>query len=113
MEESYPNRKKTLWEKEKLLVMSNFSFSHSVFKKACFPEVSKGVIVWEWVKMLGRPYSLFPWLQYTKEKGRMQTDSQILAHPFTMKVYKLCPKFLHGTPRFSKQRTPGGTQSPH
>ena len=25
--------KKTLWEKEKLLVMSNFSFSHSVFKR--------------------------------------------------------------------------------
>ena len=24
---------KTLWEKEKLLVMSNFSFSHSVFKR--------------------------------------------------------------------------------
>ena len=27
-----PNRQKTLWEKEKLLIMSNFSFSHSVFK---------------------------------------------------------------------------------
>ena len=24
------------------------------FQKACFPEVSKGVIVWEWVKMLNR-----------------------------------------------------------
>ena len=47
--ESYPNGQKTLWEKEKLLVTSNFSFSHSVFKKACFPEVLKGVIVWEWV----------------------------------------------------------------
>ena len=33
MEESYPNGQKTLWEKEKLLVMSNFSFSHCVFKK--------------------------------------------------------------------------------
>ena len=32
MVESYPNRKKTLWEKEKLLVTSNFSFSRSVFK---------------------------------------------------------------------------------
>ena len=38
----------TLWEKEKL---SNFSFSHSVFKKARFPGASKGVIVWEWVKL--------------------------------------------------------------
>ena len=27
------NRVKTLWEKEKLLVTSNFSFSHSVFKR--------------------------------------------------------------------------------
>ena len=28
MAESYPNGWKTLWKKEKLLVMSNFSFSH-------------------------------------------------------------------------------------
>ena len=33
MAETFPNRLKTLWEKEKLLVMSNFSFSHSVFKR--------------------------------------------------------------------------------
>ena len=30
--EGYPNRQKTLWEKEKLLVTHNFSFSHSIFK---------------------------------------------------------------------------------
>ena len=28
-----PRRTPTLWEKEKLLIMSNFSFSHSVFKR--------------------------------------------------------------------------------
>ena len=33
MAESSPNGEKTLWEKEKLLVTSNFSFSHSVFKR--------------------------------------------------------------------------------
>ena len=33
MKESNPNGYKTLREKEKLLVTSNFSFSHSVFKK--------------------------------------------------------------------------------
>ena len=33
MAESYPNGKKTMSEKEKLLVTSNFSFSDSVFKK--------------------------------------------------------------------------------
>ena len=33
MAASYPNGLKTLWEKKKLLVMSNFSFSYSVFKR--------------------------------------------------------------------------------
>ena len=33
MAESSPYRQKTLWEKEKLLITSNFSFSHSVFKR--------------------------------------------------------------------------------
>ena len=33
MAESSPNRWETLWEKEKLLVTSNFSFSRSVFKR--------------------------------------------------------------------------------
>ena len=33
MAERSQNRSKTLWEKEKLLVTSNFSFSHSVFKR--------------------------------------------------------------------------------
>ena len=32
MAESSPNRKKTLWEKEILLIKSNFFFSHNVFK---------------------------------------------------------------------------------
>ena len=33
MAESFPDGKKTLWEKEKLLIASNFSFSHSAFKR--------------------------------------------------------------------------------
>ena len=33
MAETSPSGYKTLWEKEKLLIMSNFSFSHSVFKR--------------------------------------------------------------------------------
>ena len=33
MAENSPNEEKTLWEKEKLLVTSNFSFSHNVFKR--------------------------------------------------------------------------------
>ena len=33
MEDSSQNAQKILWEKEKLLVTSNFSFFHSVFKR--------------------------------------------------------------------------------
>ena len=33
MAESFPGGYKTPWEKEKLLVTSNFSFSHGVFKR--------------------------------------------------------------------------------
>ena len=33
MAESSPNVWEPLWEKEKLLIMSNFSFSHSAFKR--------------------------------------------------------------------------------
>ena len=33
MGENFPNGLKTLWEKEKLLYISNFSFSHSIFKR--------------------------------------------------------------------------------
>ena len=33
MAEGFPNRYKTMWEKDKLLVTSNLSFSHSVFKR--------------------------------------------------------------------------------
>ena len=51
--ESSLNGWKTLWVKEKLLVTSNFSFSHIVFKRR-FPGASKGVIVWEWVKCESR-----------------------------------------------------------
>ena len=50
MAENGPNRKKTLWEKEKLLVTSKFLLFPQCFQKACFPGAPKGVIVWEWVK---------------------------------------------------------------
>ena len=43
MAESSPKWLKTLWEKEKLLVMytSNFFFSYSVFKKTCTADMLK------------------------------------------------------------------------
>ena len=40
------NRWKTLWEKEKLLVTSNFSFSHSVFKRLVQHRRKKPWLVW-------------------------------------------------------------------
>ena len=41
--ESSPKGYKTLWEKEKLLITSNFSFSHSVFKRlVCRACLGKG-----------------------------------------------------------------------
>ena len=39
--------RKTRWKKEKLLVLSNFSFSHSVFKRL---ELQNSRVVWERVK---------------------------------------------------------------
>ena len=59
MEESYSDWYKTLWEKQKLLVTSNFSFSPQCFQKTCFPGASKGVIVWEWVKQKKKSMVLY------------------------------------------------------
>ena len=39
--------------KEEIACTSNFYFSHNVFSKGFFPDASKGVIVWEWVKEFG------------------------------------------------------------
>ena len=52
MAESSPKEKKTLWEKEKLLVTSNFSFSLSVFKRLVLQtRKNQGLFgVWERVK---------------------------------------------------------------
>ena len=44
MEESYPNRIIARYEQ--------FLLFPKCFQKACFPEASKGVTVWEWVKSL-------------------------------------------------------------
>ena len=49
MAESCQNGSKILWEKEKLLVTSNFSFSHSVFKRLILQTHKKPGLVWEWV----------------------------------------------------------------
>ena len=74
-----------LWEKEKLLVTSNFSFPHSVLKKACFPGASKGVIVWEWVKMAAiSEFALSAWLN-----GVLRRFQQDVSH-ITDSSHYLC-----------------------
>ena len=50
MAASYPNEKKTLWEKKKIACYEQFLLFPQCFQKACFPGASKGVIVWEWLK---------------------------------------------------------------
>ena len=50
MLESYPNGKKTLGKGE-IARYEQFLLFPQCFHKACFPGASKGVIVWEWVKI--------------------------------------------------------------
>ena len=46
MSKSTPYGQKTLWEKEKLLIRSNFSFSHSVFKRLLLQtRINQGFLV--------------------------------------------------------------------
>ena len=49
MAESCPKGQKTLWEKENLYKMSNFSFCHHVFKTYTADKSQPG-LVWERVK---------------------------------------------------------------
>ena len=42
---NYLIEQKTLWEKEKLLIMSNFSFSHKVFK-SCLVLMRQNEYLW-------------------------------------------------------------------
>ena len=49
MAECFPNREKTLGKGE-IVHYEQFLLFPQCLQKACFPGVSKGVIVWEWVK---------------------------------------------------------------
>ena len=44
------DRVENIVRKGEIACTSNFSFSNNVFQKPSFPDVSKGVIEWEWVK---------------------------------------------------------------
>ena len=54
-----------MWQKEKLLVLSNFFFFHYVFKKSSAAEASESVFMRERVKELSGADSLYV------EKGKL------------------------------------------
>ena len=58
MAESYPNGKKNTVGKGEIARYEQFLLFPQCFQKACFPGASKGVVVWEWVK-LPNGYFLF------------------------------------------------------
>ena len=55
----FSKRVENTWEKEKLLVTSKFSFSHSVFKRNVLQDMQKQGLVWEWVTILKMLFCLF------------------------------------------------------
>ena len=105
MAESFPNEWKTLWEKDKLLVTSNLSFSHSVFKRLALMLCKNQALfekglndcqmtkLWKW-KHLKTTNSLwwnFSLIGYCGEKEKMVVFS---IFSFSHNVFK---KFLfHG-----------------
>ena len=50
MAESSMKEQKTLWEKEKLLAMSNFSFSHSIFERPVWQTGENQGLFWKGLK---------------------------------------------------------------
>ena len=113
MAESYLKGKKTLWEKEKLLVMSNFSFSHSVFKRLAispFPTVfSKDLtadtkrqgLVWKRIKQncfrIHQHFSLFEFLSSVLHQSQKHCGKK-------EKLLAYClPTFLFPQQCFQKQ----------
>ena len=63
------------WEKERLLVTSNFSFYHQVFKRLVMQTCKKRGLVWEWVK---NPLKEACW----KHSSKMRKCSQPAFSPF-------------------------------
>ena len=63
MAESYPKVENTVGKGE-IARYEQFLLFPQCFQKACFPGASKGVIVWEWVKIERRLwiYRLFAWM---------------------------------------------------
>ena len=91
MTETSPNGLKTLWEKEKLLVTSNFSFSRSVFKRLVLqtPKIQglfgKGLIL--------NPPLLFPSPSVHGKKCNLPNSEHFLHNRFNP-AYIFIPLFF-------------------
>ena len=72
VEEKSPNGLKTLWEKEKLHVTSNFSFSHNVFKRLVLQtRKNQGLFGEELILYLICQFNYFRLFQSTATKDMM------------------------------------------
>ena len=60
MTQSSPNGLKTLQENEKMLITSNFSFSHSVFKKLVLQTRKNKGLFWKELTPCNESVDLFP-----------------------------------------------------
>ena len=89
MAESSQNGQKTLWEKEKLLVASNFSFFHSVFKRLVLQtRKNQGLF------RKGLRYQLETLNIYSRSKGQLVLQVQVtlkvflrIISPFRLRVF--------------------------
>ena len=66
MAEKYPKRVENTDGKGEIACWEQFLLFPQCFKKVCYPGVSKGVIVWEWVKLNN---TLGDCLHYNQEKN--------------------------------------------
>ena len=106
MAESSPKGLKTLWEKEKFLIMSNFSFSNSVFqtlvqqthenKGMCVKGFSKSMYILKGALRL-RCYCIHPSCFYKHIIVIFESVKNIMKHPLhtcmdvtTLTLYLIC-----------------------
>ena len=90
MSESSQTRKKTLWEKEKLLVPSYFSFSHSFFQNACPANqglFGKGLIN-ERPKAWLKKYDVISDAQFGFKSNFSTTDAIFILNTFIQKQFQ-------------------------
>ena len=93
MAESYPNGQKTLWEKEKLLITSNFSFFRSVFKRLVLQTCkNQGLFGKGLTLSQTNPHVYVSEVQVLKTIGKRELLITRI-YPFPTKLYALLENF--------------------